>query len=98
MNEEHAYHHHKRFTLIEAFIIAVVLGFLAFIGLRYAGKQSVSSTHMPPVKPAPVSQPTTPSISNTDGLDNAVTTLDQNDPTAQGSTDTTQLNVQTTGW
>lgn len=97
MNEEHIYHH-KRFTIVEAIIIAIVLGFLAFIGLKYTGKQPVSQTHLPPVKPAVASQPAVQPISNAAGLDGAITALDQNDPTAQSAADAAQLNAQITGW
>lgn len=89
------------FAVVELVVVVVILAAIGFVGwwvyqkrntpATTASTASTSSTQSPVAKDVS----TAPPVNSTSDLDNALSTLNQNDPSAASSSDSSELNSQT---
>lgn len=91
------------FSVVELVIVVAVVAVLGFVGYSVYSRQSnktaaTASNATPGVSsvqsPVASNVSSAPTISSTGDLDKAMATLNQNDPTATNSSDSSQLDSQ----
>lgn len=86
------------FAIVELAIVVVIIAAIVVIGLWVHNRSKTTTANTLPTNstqsPVANNVSTAPAVNKTSDLDSALDTLNQNDPGATSSSDTSQLNSQ----
>jgi Tfp pilus assembly protein FimT len=90
--------HQSGFSAAELVLILVVVGIIAVVGYVVYNRQPKTTTNVPAQASQVSDVSSAPTIATTSDLDKALQVLDQNNPGSANSSDTSQLNSQTSSF